>query len=83
MSLKLKVEEVKWKEEFLNDLMMKWEEYYHNLEAKIVSLIVFLEKLKMEVHLDKTVFEGTKKVDQILSSQRSPTNKTDPRYSDP
>ena len=73
--MKVKLEEAKQKEEVIQDLIHEWEENCPSLEAEVVSLRMNLERVETKKGLNEKIVEGTRKIDQILKSQRSSGNK--------
>jgi len=76
LSLKVKLEEDKCKEEVLQDLIQEWEENCQSLEVECVSLRKDLEGIKTEKGLNENFTKGTRKLDKRLNSQRPSRIKT-------
>lgn len=81
MSLKVKLEEAKWKEEGLRDLIHEWEENCQNLKEEFISLRTNIDRVETKKGLNEKIVEGIRNIDHDLNNQRSSRNKTSLGYS--
>ena len=54
----------------------EWEENYQSLEVEVISLRMDFGNINTEKGINKFFLEGSRNIDQILSSKRPLGNKT-------